>query len=153
MLGIIESNKSPLTQRDPRDALRHAQSPIALYTMLYVECHQLATVDRRLLTTLCYVHRRQILPTKDRPLSFFIALWDGGIVVAKFCKSRVSDKIPAGSTLIFGDTAISLSTIKDLLRKTCMSKTNWSRYNTGLWQTESRTQTHCYYCASLASRE
>jgi len=32
-----------MTQTDPRDALRHMQSPIAVYTKLDAECDQQAT--------------------------------------------------------------------------------------------------------------
>ena len=32
--------RSQMMQKDPRDALRHAQSPTALYTKLDAECDQ-----------------------------------------------------------------------------------------------------------------
>ena len=48
-------NKSQLTQTDPRDALRHARSTIALQTQCDAECDQYATVVGRLLTTLCHI--------------------------------------------------------------------------------------------------
>jgi len=46
-----ESNKSQLTQTDPRDALRHVQLTIALYTQVHAESDQQATVVAPLLTT------------------------------------------------------------------------------------------------------
>jgi len=40
--------------------------------------------------------------------TFYIELADDRCAVAKFSKSRVCDKVPEGSILIFGDTLISL---------------------------------------------
>jgi len=37
----------------------------------------------------------------------FVALGDGGRALAKFSMSKVRDKVPEESTLIFGDTLIS----------------------------------------------
>ena len=61
-----ELNKSQMTLTDPRDELRHAQSPIALWTKLDDECYQQATVVDRLLTALGLIHRCQVLLTTDR---------------------------------------------------------------------------------------
>jgi len=64
-----DNDESRLTQTNPRDALRHIQSPIALYTQLDAQCDQQVTVVGRLVTSLGYVRRCQVLSTTDRRLS------------------------------------------------------------------------------------
>jgi len=77
-----------------------AQSTIVLYTELHAECEQhsaIVDVDRTHLP-----HRRQVLSTPDRPLLPFVYIaFAGRCAVTNFLKSRVWDKVPQESILIF----------------------------------------------------
>ena len=88
-----------------RATVPHAQSIIALYTELHAECYQQSAI---------VVECRPYVPCTSavRPpaVAVYIALADSRCAVAKFSKSRVWNKVPERSTIIFGDALISINT-------------------------------------------
>jgi len=82
-----------------------------LYTELEAEYHQQLGIgdSASQSTALCCIHRHhQVLSTTSQCGCLFISCSLTVNVVAKFSQSRICDKIPEGSTLIFGDTLISI---------------------------------------------
>jgi len=91
-----------VTPTEPRDALHHVQSTIALYIKLDAKCDRQVTVVGRQSTAFGHVHRRQVLSTSDRR-------------TGRACRgqtfespSRVRSKVTIGSTHISEGILISL---------------------------------------------
>ena len=105
-LGIIHYNKYQLSLIDPRDG-------IVLKTELDDHCDKLA-VDRRSSEVLSAGWQKTVQfitrwASIFVELSWWLAPFDDRYAKAKLSMSGVFGKVPAGSTLIFGDTRISFS--------------------------------------------
>jgi len=88
--------------------MRHVRSPIALHTKPDAKCNQQATVVDRLLTALSTFTVAKHCQRQNDDCQLFITLRGGGHAVAKLSKSKVWDKVPEGSSLVFQDTLISV---------------------------------------------
>ena len=90
-----------------RATVHYAKSTIVLYTELHAECDQQYAIGRR--TSAVNPAPPGAVNTIPTAVAVYIALADGRRAVATFSRSKVWDKVPEGSTLIFLDTLISLS--------------------------------------------
>ena len=128
------------------------------YTQPDAGCDQRATVVGRLLMTLGYVHRRQVLSTKTDNCRLLLARGNGGRAVAKFSKSGVWNIVPKGCTPVWKHPN-SLHSVYDIgraPREACVPKMSKSAasvqpFLTQYWrvtstdrQTDKHTQAHGY---------